>query len=241
MSDGAGAVVVAFAGGLLSFLSPCVLPLVPSYLGFLSGMTLDEMAGRRHRAVAHALCFIVGFSLVFIALGAGATALGASLRYHKALLARLGGVLILGFGLYTVGALRPAWFDRDRRLHLDRKPVGFLGSALVGMAFAAGWTPCIGPILGGILTLAGTSGDVPRGIGLLAAYSAGLAVPFLVAAAALDAFRLWFQRFRRWMPWVQRASGLVLILVGVLLVTGEFTRLAAWLQGMTPASLRRFL
>lgn len=241
MNEVAVGPLVAFAGGLLSFLSPCVLPLVPSYIGFLSGMTLEEMAGRRHRAVAHALLFIVGFSLVFIALGAGATALGSSLRFHKALLARIGGVLIIVFGLYTIGVLRLAWFDRERRLHLDRKPVGFLGSALVGMAFAAGWTPCIGPILGGILTLAGNSGDVRRGIGLLAAYSAGLAVPFLIAAAALDAFRSWVQRFRWWLPWVQRVSGAILIFVGVLLVTGAFTRLAAWLQAMTPESLRRFL
>jgi cytochrome c-type biogenesis protein len=241
VSDVAFGPLVAFAGGLLSFLSPCVLPLVPSYIGFLSGLTLKEMTGRRHRAVAHALLFIVGFSLVFIALGAGATALGSSLRVHKALLARAGGVLIIVFGLYTIGALRLARFDRERRLHLEQKPVGFLGSAVVGMAFAAGWTPCIGPILGSILTLAGNTGDVRRGIVLLAAYSAGLAVPFLIAAAALDAFREWFLRFRCWMPWVQRASGAVLIVVGVLLATGEFTLLAAWLQGMTPEFLRKRL
>ena len=241
MNDVAIGPLVAFAGGLVSFLSPCVLPLVPSYLGFLSGMTLDEMSGRRHRAVAHALLFVIGFSIVFIALGAGATVLGTSLRYHKMLLARLGGAVIIVFGLYTIGALRLAWFDRDRRLHLDRKPAGYFGSALVGMTFAAGWTPCIGPILGGILTLAGNTGDVRRGVELLAAYSAGLAVPFLVAAAALDAFRGWLLRFRRWLPWVQRVSGAVLIAVGVLLVTGEFTRLASWLQGVTPEGLRRFL
>ena len=241
MSDAGIGPAVAFAGGLLSFLSPCVLPLVPSYLGFLSGMTLDEMGDRRHHAVLHALVFIAGFSLVFIALGAGATALGSSLRFHKLLLARIGGMLIILFGLYTIGILRIGALDRDRRVHLDRKPVGFLGSGLVGMAFAAGWTPCIGPILGGILALAGNSTDLRRGMALLAAYSAGLAVPFLIAAFALDAFRTWFQRFRRWMPWVQRVSGLILIGVGVLLVTGEFTRLAGWLQGLTPNALRKWL
>ena len=241
MRDVAVGPLVAFLGGLLSFLSPCVLPLVPSYIGFLSGMTLDEMDDRRHRAMAHALLFVAGFSLVFVALGAGATVLGSSLRSHKALVARVGGVLIIVFGLYTIGALRLAWFDRDRRWHLDRKPVGFFGSALVGMTFAAGWTPCIGPVLGGILTLAGNTGDLRRGVVLLAAYSAGLAVPFLLAAAALDTFRRWFQRFRRWMPWVQRVSGLILITVGVLLVTGQFARLASWLQGVTPEALRRFL
>ena len=230
--------VVAFAAGILSFLSPCVLPLVPSYLGFLSGMTLEEMGGQRHRAVAHALLFVAGFSLVFILLGAGATALGASLRYHKLMLARAGGVLIIGFGLYTMGLFRVGFLDREHRFNLDRKPVGYFGSAVVGMVFAAGWTPCIGPILGGILGLAGTSGQVSRGMLLLAAYSAGLAVPFLVAAAALDAFRAWFQRFRRWMPWVHRASGLILVIVGLLLATGEFTLLATWLQGITPEFIR---
>jgi len=232
---------VAFVGGLLSFLSPCVLPLVPSYIGFLSGMTLDEMSGRRHRAVAHALLFVAGFSLVFIGLGAGASVIGSSLRAHKAILARAGGVLIILFGLYTIGVLRFGVLERERRVQLNRKPVGYLGSGLVGMVFAAGWTPCIGPILGAILALAGTSSQLSHGVLLLAAYSAGLAVPFLIAAVALDAFQNWFQRFRRWMPWVQRASGLLLIGVGVLLVTGEFTRLASWLQGMTPGFLRRWL
>ncbi|HEY3933540.1 MAG TPA: cytochrome c biogenesis protein CcdA [Gemmatimonadales bacterium] len=241
MTASAAGPIVAFGGGLLSFLSPCVLPLVPSYLGFLSGMTLDEMGSNRHRAVAHALLFVAGFSLVFIALGAGATALGASLRFHKIALARAGGVVVIIFGLYTIGLLRFSWFDRERRVHLEDKPVGYLGSMLVGMAFAAGWTPCIGPILGGILVLAGTSGDVAHGVVLLTAYSAGLAMPFLVAAFALDAFRETLRRFSGWMPWVQRVSGAVLIAVGILLVTGDFTRLAAWLQGLTPEFLRKSL
>lgn len=226
--------IAAFFGGLLSFLSPCVLPLVPSYIGFLTGMTIEEMDDKRGWAFRHALMFVLGFSIVFIALGAGITALGATLNYHKALISKIGGVLIIIFGLYSMGAFRVAAFERERRLHLDRKPVGFLGSALVGMAFAAGWTPCLGPILGGILTMAGTAGDLGQGIVLLTAYSAGLAVPFLIAAVALDRFRGWFVKFRRWLPWVQRASGVLLILVGVLLVTGEFTRLAAMLTELTP-------
>ena len=232
--------LVAFGAGLLSFLSPCVLPLVPSYLGFLTGMTIDEMSDRRRWAVIHALLFVAGFSLIFIAMGAGATALGASLKYHKVWLARVGGVLLIVFGLYSMGVLRVALLDREQRVHLDRKPMGFLGSLLVGMAFAAGWTPCLGPVLGGILAMAGLQGgDVTRGVALLAAYSAGLAVPFLVAAYAVDAFRGWFQRFRRWMPWVQRISGALLIIAGLLMVTGEFTRLAAALQQMTPEWILR--
>jgi cytochrome c-type biogenesis protein len=230
---------VAFAAGLLSFLSPCVLPLVPSYVGFLTGMTLPEMDGRRRVALLHALLFVAGFSLVFILLGASATALGRALNYYQVWLQRVGGVLIIAFGLLCLGVVKSEWLTRERRLHLEQKPVGFLGSALVGMAFGAGWTPCIGPVLGAILGLAATSADLTRGMLLLAVYSAGLAVPFLIAALAVEQFLDWFQRFRRFLPWVMRISGALLVLVGVLLVTGEFTRLAGWLQGFTPDFLRR--
>lgn len=234
-------IAVAFAAGLLSFLSPCVLPLVPSYIGFLTGMTLPEMAGRRKIALVHALLFVLGFSLVFVLLGATATALGRALNYYQLWLQRVGGVLIIFFGLLCLGVIRTGWLNQERRLHLERKPVGFLGSALVGMAFAAGWTPCIGPVLGAILGLAATSNDASRGMLLLGVYSAGLAVPFLLAAVAVESFLAWFQRFRRFLPWVMRISGVLLIVVGVLLVTGEFTRLAGWLQGWTPGFLREQL
>lgn len=233
--------LVAFAAGLLSFLSPCVLPLVPSYIGFLTGMTLPEMAGRRRTALLHALLFVAGFSLVFILLGASATALGRALNYYQVWFQRVGGTLIILFGLLCLGVFKVGLLTQDRRLHLERKPVGYLGSALVGMAFGAGWTPCIGPVLGGILGLAATSNDVSRGVLLLAAYSAGLALPFLIAAVAVDSFLDWFQRFRRYLPWVMRLSGVLLVFVGVLLVTGEFTRLAGWLQGLTPDVLREKL
>ena len=233
--------LVAFAAGLLSFLSPCVLPLVPSYVGFLTGMTLPEVSGRRRVALTHALLFVGGFSLVFILLGASATALGQALNYYQVWLQRIGGVLVILFGLLCLGVFNPKLLSQERRFHLERKPVGYLGSALVGMAFAAGWTPCIGPVLGAILGLAATSNDVSRGMLLLAVYSAGLALPFLVAAVAVDSFLDWFQRFRRFLPWVMRISGVMLILVGILLVTGEFTRLAGWLQGLTPDFLREQL
>ncbi|HEU4682033.1 MAG TPA: cytochrome c biogenesis protein CcdA [Gemmatimonadales bacterium] len=234
-------IAVAFAAGLLSFLSPCVLPLVPSYIGFLTGMTLPEVRGRRRTALIHALLFIVGFSLVFILLGASATALGRALNYYQIWLQRVGGVLIILFGLLCLGGFKFGLLTQERRLHLERKPVGYLGSVLVGMAFAAGWTPCIGPVLGGILGLAATSADVSRGMLLLGVYSAGLALPFLIAAVAVESFLDWFQRFRRFLPWVMRTSGVLLIVVGVLLVTGEFTRLASWLQGLTPDFLREQL
>lgn len=229
---------VAFAAGLLSFLSPCVLPLVPSYIGFLTGMSLPEMASRRRVALLHALLFVLGFSLVFMVLGASATALGRALNYYQQWLQRIGGVLIILFGLVCLGVIRAPFLTQEHRVQMEQKPVGFLGSALVGMAFGAGWTPCIGPVLGAILGLAATTQDLSRGLLLLAVYSAGLAVPFLLAAAALDAFLDWFQRFRRYLPWVMRASGVLLILVGILMATGEFTRLAGWLQGFTPEVLR---
>ena len=229
---------VAFAAGLLSFLSPCVLPLVPSYIGFLTGMSLPEVSGRRRAALAHALLFVLGFSLVFILLGASATALGRALNYYQVWLQRVGGVLIIAFGLVCLGVIRVGALSQERRVLVERKPVGYLGSALVGMAFAAGWTPCIGPVLGGILGLAATSQDVTRGMLLLGVYSAGLAVPFLIAAVALESFLSWFQRFRRFLPWVMRVSGVLLIFVGLLMVTGEFTRLAGWLQQFTPAFIR---
>jgi cytochrome c-type biogenesis protein len=239
VSETAGlGLAVAFVAGLLSFLSPCVLPLVPSYVGFLTGMSLPEMTSRRRIAVAHALCFVSGFSLIFVLLGASATALGRALNYYQVWLTRAGGVLIILFGLYCLGVIRLGALQMERRVQLQDKPVGYLGSALVGMAFGAGWTPCIGPILGAILSLATVETEVSRGMVLLGAYSAGLAVPFLLAALAVDAFMDWFQKFRKYIPWVMRVSGVLLIFVGVLMVTGEFTRLAGWLQGLTPDFLK---
>jgi cytochrome c-type biogenesis protein len=199
------------------------------------------MEGRRRVALLHALLFVAGFSFIFILLGASATALGRALNFYQVWLQRVGGLLIILFGLVCLGVIKADWLTRERRVHLEQKPVGYLGSALVGMAFGAGWTPCIGPVLGAILGLAATTADLTRGILLLAVYSAGLAVPFLVAAVAVERFLEWFQRFRKYLPWVMKLSGALLVLVGVLLLTGEFTRLAGWLQAMTPAILRERL
>jgi cytochrome c-type biogenesis protein len=230
--------LVAFSAGLLSFLSPCVLPLVPSYIGFLTGMTVNEVTARRHLALLHAVLFVVGFSLVFIVLGASATALGRALNFHREWIQRIGGVLIILFGLVCLDVFSFSFLKQEKRVHLEDKPVGFLGSMLVGMAFGAGWTPCIGPILGSVLGMAASEGNLSRGVLLLSVYSAGLAIPFLLAALALDRFFGWFQRFRKYLPWVQRISGVLLILVGILMLTGSFTRLAGWLQQLTPDFLR---
>jgi len=242
MDDGQSiGLLVAFTAGLLSFLSPCVLPLVPSYIGFLTGMTAGEVSSRRHLALLHALLFVLGFSLIFILLGASATALGKALMLYREWIMRVGGVLIILFGLVCLNVIKIGFLTQERRWHLEDKPVGFLGSALVGIAFGAGWTPCIGPILGSVLGLAATEGDLSRGILLLSVYSAGLAIPFLLAALALDRFFDWFQGFRKYLPWVQRISGILLIIVGILMLTGSFTRMASWLQQLTPSFLREQL
>ena len=230
---------VAFLAGLLSFLSPCVLPLVPSYLSFITGMSgVGEIGARRHLAVLHALLFVIGFTLIFAALGATATALGRLLVTYQIWLERIGGLLIVCFGLFTMGVFRIAWLSREARVQLADRPLGYLGSVLAGMAFGAGWTPCIGPILGSILLYTSTRADLAQGLGLLGAYSLGLALPFLVAAWALEAFLRWFQRFRRYIGWVERVAGVLLVVVGVLMLTGSFTLLSGWLQGLTPSFLK---
>ena len=230
---------VAFLAGLLSFLSPCVLPLVPSYLSYVTGMSgVAELRSRRHLALLHATLFVVGFSLIFIALGATATAFGRLLNAYQHWLERVGGALIVVFGLYTVGALKIGLFSREARIQLGDKPLGYLGSVLAGMAFGAGWTPCIGPILGSILLYTSSQADFGRGLSLLLAYSLGLAIPFLVAAGALEAFLGWFQRFRKYIRWVERIAGALLVVVGVMMMFGLFTLLSGWLQGLTPEVLK---
>jgi cytochrome c-type biogenesis protein len=229
---------VAFAAGVLSFLSPCVLPLIPSYVGFLTGMSVEEAEQRRGTALLHGVWFVAGFSVVFVLLGAAASAVGQLLRDYQVWLGRVGGVLLILFGIYLLGILRPTVLMREWRIQLARKPFGYFGSGVVGFTFGAAWTPCIGPILGGILTLAATQAGLGKGMGLLAMYALGLALPFLVTAFALDRFLVWFQRFRPYIVWVDRIAGGMLIVLGILLVTDSFTLLAGYLQGLTPQFLR---
>ncbi|HEX6926953.1 MAG TPA: cytochrome c biogenesis protein CcdA [Longimicrobiaceae bacterium] len=230
---------VAFAAGLLSFLSPCVLPLIPSYVTFITGMSLDELTAaegrRRSRAVmVHGALFVLGFTLVFVAMGATATFLGSLFAYASRWVERVGGVLLILFGLYLVGLLRVPGMSREWRMQLGDKPLGYLGTVLVGVTFGAGWTPCIGPVLGGILTLAATRESVGDGVGLLFVYSVGLAIPFLAAALLLDRFLGGVRKMGPWYPWVSRVSGALLILLGVLLLTGSFTTLSGMLIQWTP-------
>jgi len=217
------------------------LPVIPSYIGFITGLSAEELQVRRGTAVLHATWFVAGFSGVFLALGVTASALGGFLLRYQEWIGRAGGVLVLAFGLYLLGVARPAFLMRERRVQLARKPLGYLGSAAVGAAFGAAWTPCIGPILGAILTLAAAAASVRQGAALLGAYALGLALPFLLTAVALDRFLMWFQRFRPYMVWVERVAGALLIVLGVLLVTDRFTLLAGYLRALTPAFLQRRL
>lgn len=231
-------IAVAFLAGVLSFLSPCVLPLVPSYITFITGLSLDEAGSRRWVALTHALLFVSGFTIIFLALGATATQLGRFLSYNQIWLERIGGALIVFFGLYLLGAIQLLPLARERRVHLQDKPVGYLGSVLVGLAFGAGWTPCIGPILGSILMYTSVKASLGQGLVLLFSYSLGLAIPFLIAAVLVEQFVGWFKKFRRFIPLTTKIAGGILIVVGVLLMTGYFSILAGWLQNLTPAFLR---
>ena len=227
---------VALLAGLVSFLSPCVLPLVPSYITFITGMTLDELtvngtASARRRAAVHALLFIIGFSLVFVTLGATATAFGAALLRVLPRLQQAGGVLIALFGLYLLGLLELPALMRERRVHLAARPAGLAGSVLVGIAFGAGWTPCVGPVLASILLYASTTGTMVNGMLLLGAYALGLGIPFFVAAVALNWYLAGARRLSRWLRPVEIASGTLLVVVGVLMFTGRFASLSAYLAG----------
>jgi len=232
-------IIVAFTAGLFSFLSPCVLPLFPSYLSFVTGMSVADLQAdltpaTRRRVLLHSVAFVVGFSLVFVALGASFSAAGQILLDHRDIIRQVGGVLIVIFGLYIAGLLDFGPFSRTRQWQIREKPAGYIGSFVVGLTFAIGWTPCVGPILGAILSLASTAENIGRGIGLLVAYSAGLGVPFLLSALALGAFLKFFKRYRPLIPVVERGAGVILVVVGVLVFTNYYLILNAWAISLTP-------
>lgn len=233
---------VALAAGMISFLSPCVFPLVPSYVTFITGMSLDELTveddarERARRAVlVHGTLFVVGFSVFNIILGASATFLGALFFHASIWLERVGGALLIVFGLYLIGAIRLPGANREWRVHLGDKPMGYFGTVLVGVTFGAAWTPCSGPILGAILMYASTEGSVTKGVSLLFLYSLGLALPFLLAALLLRRFLPNIRRVGPWLPWISRASGVILLLLGALMITGSFTLLTALMGNYTPS------
>lgn len=236
-------ILVAFTAGLFSFLSPCVLPMIPSYLSFVSGVSLEEMRAPqvesriRWRVALNSLAFIFGFSLVFVSLGASASFLGSLFLGYRSLIRTLGGILIILVGAYLIGLFRISFLGRYLQFNLKNKPAGYLGSVLVGITFAVAWTPCVGPILGAILTLAGTSAEIEKGAFLLTAYAAGLAFPFFLSAVALNSFFQFFTVFRRHVHAVHTGAGVLLIVVGILLITDYMTLLNIYAIRFTPAWL----
>jgi cytochrome c-type biogenesis protein len=237
--------LLAVLGGGVSFLSPCVLPLVPAYLTFVTGASLDELTEDNRkfspRVLKHAILFVSGFSLVFVLTGASASFLGGFLITSRRAFEVAGGLFLVIFGVLLTEIVRLPWAMRDWRVHLKDRPAGNLGTLFAGMVFAFGWTPCIGPSLGGIYTLAAGEETPGRGMLLLGGYSAGLAIPFLLAAVGLSRFLTLRRRIGPWLPWIQRASGAAMVGFGVLLLTGDFTRIAAALAGVTPDFLLRWM
>lgn len=232
---------MALLAGIISFLSPCVLPLVPPYLCFITGASLEQlseregsMAVQRRRTVLAALFFVLGFSTVFILMGVSASYVGQLLRAWLPVLAQVAGVFIILMGLNFLGVFKLGFLSREKRYHAETRPAGLIGAYCVGLAFAFGWTPCIGPVLAMILTLAATEQDMARGAGLLAVYSAGLGIPFLLAAAGIGTFLGFFRRFRSQMRNVERAMGLLLVLTGVMFLTGYMQAFSYWLIEQFP-------
>jgi cytochrome c-type biogenesis protein len=286
---------VAFGAGILSFLSPCILPLIPSFVAFITGMSIEELTGKnavrnrkdnkygnkelpstkditkqetnqddlyttssatstglseasrsssssrssyqyvsaKHTALIRGLLFIAGFSVVFVALGASITALGALFFDYGRWIEIIGGILLVVFGLHLLGVLRIPGTEREWKFHFSKRPVaGHIGSFVIGMGFGAGWTPCIGPILASILAIAASSTSLSTGVTLLAVYSAGLAVPFIFSTVAVEKFITAFKQIRRWIPWINRTSATLLIIVGIMLLTGILTTLTGTLAGL---------
>lgn len=226
-------ILAAFLAGVVSFLSPCVLPLVPGYVALISGVSVDKLkegGGEATRAVlVNSLLFVLGFSVVFVAFGASASAVGSFLLSHKVLLYRIAGIIIVLFGIFLLGIIKIPALYSEKRYQGAINP-GKAGSFLIGLAFAFGWTPCIGPILGAMLMLAATRQTVSQGVFLLGVYSAGLAIPFLLTALGINKFLAFYQGFRRHLQWVERLAGVLLIVIGMLVFFNKLTLLSGYLS-----------
>ena len=232
----------ALVAGMLSFLSPCVLPLVPPYLCFIGGVSLEqisedeELAPGVMRAVGlSAVVFVLGFSTVFIALGATASTIGDFIVDYMDILAKIAGGVIIVLGLHFIGIVRIPILYREARFHAEKKPAGLIGPYIIGLAFAFGWTPCVGPVLAAILMVAGSESSITYGMGLLAVYSAGLGIPFILAAVAMKPFMDFMARFRRHLQTVERVIGALLVLTGILFMTGSMADIAFWILETFPS------
>ena len=226
--------LTAFAAGLISFLSPCVLPLVPGYISIISGFSLDQLKDEQQKStlrrtlLINSVMFIIGFSITFMAEGASASWIGQVVALRMRLLYRLAGLIIIVFGVHLLGIVKINFLYRDKRFHNIEKPRGVVGALVLGLAFAFGWTPCIGPILAGILTMASTKETVSEGVAMLAVYSMGLGIPFLLTSLGVNQFLAFYGRFKRHFRAVEMASGALVIAVGVLILTNNLSRLAGW-------------
>jgi len=232
------AVGIAFLAGILSFLSPCVLPLIPGYLSFMTGVSTAELGDdeKRGRILTSAIMFVIGFSLVFVSLGATASVLGRALVDYRDVLEKIGGVVVIGFGVLMLGIIRVPWLYGESRIDLERSRRFGRGAAVaMGAAFAAGWTPCVGPILGTILTMAASTADVGRGALLLVFYSLGLGVPFVLVAVLFSRLTGVMRWLNRHSLIINRIAGVLLIGVGLLIATGQLGALAAWTVRVIPA------
>ena len=231
----------AFLAGLLSFVSPCVLPIVPPYLAYLAGVSFSDLQNaevereRARRIILSAVAFVAGFSTVFVALGATASFIGQTIAQYFGILSIIAGVIIIIMGLHFLGLFRIAFLYREARVDVRNKPAGFVGAYVMGLAFAFGWTPCVGPVLAAILFIAGAEDTALRGAGLLAVYSFGIGLPFIIAAVFASRFISWANRFKRHMATVEKAMGALLVITGLLFVTGQMSRIAQWLLDTFPA------
>jgi len=230
----------AFLAGLLSFVSPCVLPIVPPYLCYLAGVSVDELkgdvatAGTGRRVVFAAIAFVLGFTAVFVALGATASVIGQTITRYYDVLSYIAGTIIIIMGLHFLGVFRIGLLFREARFHVESKPAGLAGAFIMGLAFAFGWTPCVGPVLAAILFVAGSSDTIWTGAGLLAVYALGIGLPFIAAAAFASRFLDWASRFRKHMGTVEKVMGGFLILTGILFITGQMSAIAFWLLETFP-------
>jgi cytochrome c-type biogenesis protein len=231
----------ALVAGLLSFVSPCVLPLVPPYLCFIGGVSLDQLTGNapegvaRHRIALSAFAFVLGFSTIFVLLGATASAIGRLVASHLDILAFVAGAVIIVMGLHFLGVFKIHLMHRQARMEVRNRPAGPLGAYVVGLAFAVGWTPCIGPVLAAVLAVAGSEQTVARGAGLLAVYSLGLGLPFIAAGFFAASFMHFMRRFRNHVGTVEKTMGALLVVTGILFITGHITTLSFWLLNTFPA------
>lgn len=220
---------LAFLAGVLSFLSPCVLPLVPAYVSFITGFSIDELRSgpRIAKAMGNTIAFVLGFSTIFVSLGASSSLLGHFLIQYQDYVRIGGGILTIVFGLFIAGFVRLDFLMREKRFHISKGPTGYLGSFLIGMSFAAGWTPCIGPILGTILIYASSQGSASYGLKLLSVYSLGLALPFIIATLAINLFFTYTRKIQKFMRVIMILSGLILITFGVVLLTNKIGMLSS--------------